>query len=194
MADSTGDLLLRKGFRQLNKFMVLMYRTGLGRSLNAWPAVGGRILVIRHTGRTSGLARFTPVNFARVDGEIYCTAGFGAVSDWYRNLLAQPEAEVWLPDGWYQVHAEDVSDDPRRLALMRAVLKGAGFASFAAGINPYTISDAALARTTQIYRLVRLRPGPARTGAGGPGDLAWVWPLATCVLVPLALRRRRRAS
>lgn len=194
MAESAGDLLLRKGFRQLNKFMVLMYRTGLGRSLNAWPAVGGRILVIRHTGRTSGLARFTPVNFAVVDGEIYCTAGFGTVSDWYRNLMVQPEAEVWLPDGWYQVHAEDVSDDPRRPALLRAVLKGAGFASFAAGINPYTVSDAALARTTQTYRLMRLRPGPARTGAGGPGDLAWVWPLATCVLAPLALRRRRRAS
>jgi deazaflavin-dependent oxidoreductase (nitroreductase family) len=163
MTQSAGDLLLRKGFRQLNKFMVLMYRTGLGRSLNAWPAVGGRILVIRHTGRTSGLARFTPVNFAMVDGEIYCMAGFGAVSDWHRNLMVQPEAEVWLPDGWYQVHADDVS-------------------------------DAALARTTQTYRLMRLRPGEARTGAGGPGDLAWVWPLATCVLVPLALRRRPRAS
>ena len=92
------------------------------------------------------------------------------------------------------MHAEDVSDDPRRPALLRAVLKGAGFASFAAGINPYSISDAELARTTRIYRLVRLRLGPARTGAGGPGDLAWVWPLATCVLLPLALHRRRRAS
>ena len=111
MALSTGEQMARRGCRYLNKFMVAMYRMGLGPWLNGWPAVGGRILVIRHLGRKSGLARFTPVNFAVVDGETYCAAGFGAVSDWYRNLLEHPDAEVWLPDGWYEVHAEDVSDD-----------------------------------------------------------------------------------
>jgi hypothetical protein len=50
------------------------------------------------------------VNYAIVDGEVYCTAGFGAVSDWYRNIRTNPEVEVWLPDGWWAGVAEEVTD------------------------------------------------------------------------------------
>ena len=41
------------------------------------------------------------------------------------------------------------------------------------------------------YRLVRMRPTEARTGPGGPGDLAWVWPFATFILLLLVLRRKQ---
>ncbi len=81
---------LRTGFKVLNKFMLLMWRLGLGWMLNIWPAGFGRIMVITHTGRKSGLRRRTPLNYAEVDGEIYCTAGFGHISDWYRNIMADP--------------------------------------------------------------------------------------------------------
>ena len=63
--------------------------------------LSGQIMVLTHTGRKSGLRRRTPVNYALVDGEVYCTAGFGQISDWYRNILANPQVEVWLPDGWW---------------------------------------------------------------------------------------------
>lgn len=185
--------ILRQGFRYLNMFMLLMFRLGLGWMINIWPPVIGRIMVIRHIGRKSGQARYTPVNYAMVDGEIYCTSGFGSGSDWYRNLVKQPDAEIWLPDGWYAVRAEDANADPRRLALMRAVLMGAGFASFAAGIDPYTISDEKLAGVTESYRLVHLQRVAARTGTGGPGEWAWVWPLLTFALL-MGRRGKRRCS
>jgi hypothetical protein len=41
------------------------------------------------------------------------------------------------------------------------------------------------------YMLVRIRREAARTGKGGPGDLAWLWPLAALLLLPLALRRKQ---
>ena len=73
---------LRQAFKVLNRRLMLpLWRLGLGRWLNAWPAVGGRIMVLVHRGRKSGLQRYTPVNYAQVDGEVYCTAGFGAGSD-----------------------------------------------------------------------------------------------------------------
>lgn len=77
--------------------MVLLWRLGLGKWINARPAVAGRIMVLNHTGRKSGLLRQTPLNYAIIDGEIYCTAGLGETTDWYRNILANPHVEVWTP-------------------------------------------------------------------------------------------------
>jgi deazaflavin-dependent oxidoreductase (nitroreductase family) len=182
---------LRQGFRYLNRFMVFMWRLGLGRFMSR-RELTGQIMVITHTGRKSGLRRRTPVNYALVDGEVYCTAGFGAQSDWYRNIQADPQVEVWLPDGWWAGVAEDVSAAPQRLELLRQVLVASGFASVAAGIDPFKISDAELARVSEKYCLVRIRRTLPCTGVDGPGDLAWVWPLVTLVLaVMLAVRKTR---
>ncbi len=186
---------LRRGFKKvLNPFMLTIWRLGLGPWFNVWPDVSGRVIVITHVGRKSGAARRTPVNYAIVGGDIYCVAAFGSISDWYRNIRANPNVEVWLPDGWWAGTAEDVSDDPRRLFLMRQVLIGSGFAARVAGVNPYSIGDAELDATTTRYRLVRIRRSEARTGPDGPGDLAWVWPVATLILLPLVLFRRSRRS
>ena len=184
---------LRAGFKVLNKFMLLMWRLGLGWMLNIWPAGFGRIMVITHTGRKSRLQRRTPLNYAEVDGEIYCTAGFGQISDWYRNIMANPAVEVWLPgrpDRWWTGVAEDISGSPQRMALLREVLIASGFAARAVGINPVKASDEALAHVCADYRLLHIRRGEARTGPSGPGDLAWVWPIL--VMAWLVRPRRRK--
>jgi deazaflavin-dependent oxidoreductase (nitroreductase family) len=169
---------LQQGFRYFNKFMLLLWRLGLGRMLNLWPEGTGRIMVLTHTGRRSGQRRQNPVNYAILNGDIYCTAGFGAKSDWYRNVRANPEVEVWLLDSWYKGIAEDVTGCPGSTTIMRQVLIASGFAARAEGINPQT--------------LIRIHLTDARTGPGGPGDLAWVWPVATFLLLMFRPRRRRR--
>ena len=183
---------LRQMFKQMNKFMLLMWRLGLGSWLNFWPDVGGRIMVITHTGRKTGLKRRTPVNYALVEGELYCTAGFGPMSDWYRNLKAHSQVEVWLPEGWWAGVAEEITDPQGRLPLLRQVLIASGFAAPMFGIYPKTMTDAELEAVTTDYRLIHIRRTEARTGPNGPGDLAWIWPLATMILLPLALVWRRR--
>jgi deazaflavin-dependent oxidoreductase (nitroreductase family) len=185
---------LRQGFRYLNRFMLLMWRLGLGPYLNALPGVLGRYLVIVHTGRKSGMKRYTPVNYAEIDGEVYVTAGFGAGSDWYRNIMATPDVELWLPTMRWTGIAEDVTEQEGALGKMRQVLIASAFAANAAGIDPKTMSDEELAKATASYRLVRVRYTGLREGDGGPGDLTWVWvPLALLVLLGL-LRSGRRGS
>ena len=71
---------LRRIFKIFNRFMLLLWRLGLG-SWGNGTEFGGSIMVIKHTGRKTGLTRYTPVNYAVVDGDIYCTAGFGSGSD-----------------------------------------------------------------------------------------------------------------
>lgn len=188
----TTEKQLQKFFKKFNHGMLLIWRLGLGQWLNAWPDVGGRILVMTHTGRVSGLKRRTPLNYAIVEDDIYVTAGFGESADWYRNIKANPQVEIWLPQGWWSGIAEEVTDPNLRLPIMRQVLIGSGVVAPLVGIRPRVMSDAQLKQATHTYRLLRIRRVQALTGPGGPGELAWVWPLATFLLLPLALRRCKR--
>ena len=149
-------------------------------------------MVIKHKGRKTGLTRMAPVNYASVDGDLYCAAGFGKGSDWYRNILANPEVEIWHPEGRWRGIVEDISDSSDRIPLLREVLLGSGFAARVAGLNPHTMTDQQLAQAAKPYRLLRVRCTEAVTGAGGPGDLAWIWPLTTMVFLWMLLRRRRK--
>ena len=136
------EALLPQMFKYFNRFMILMWRMGLGSVLNAMPPEFGRYIVLIHTGRKSGLKRQTPVNYAEVDGDIYSTAGFGAGSQWYQNMMAKPQIEIWMSSGWYQAEAEDVTENADSLRLMREVLIGSGFAATVlAQIDARTVSD-----------------------------------------------------
>ena len=194
MADKNEQMeeMLRQGFKYFNRFMMLMWRLGLGSWVNIWPAVIGRIMVITHKGRISGLSRYTPVNYTLIDGEIYCTAAYGEKSDWYKNMMETPEVEVWLPGSWWTGVAEDISDSEMRVPYLRQVLIASGFAARAAGINPHIMPDDEFEEVTESYRLIRIQRKEARTGKGGPGDLAWVWPLATIILMLLVFFPKKR--
>ena len=170
--------------------MLLLWRLGLGNWFNVWPQWTGQVLVLTHTGRISGLRRRTPVNYAIINDEVYCTAAFGARADWFKNLRKNPSVEVWMPDGWWSGVAEDVSDVENRLQIMRQVLIGSGFASYLFGLNPH-MPDEELDVITAKYRLVHIKRVEARTGKNGPGDLAWIWPLTTFMLLPLLFIRMK---
>lgn len=184
---------LRRSFRGMNRWMLLIWRLGLGPITGLWPAWFGRMLVIEHIGRKSGTAYRTPVNFTRCGPDIYCLAGFGPKTDWLRNVLAQPDVAIWLPDGRWTARATDASDSPDRLDLMRRVLIDSGFASRAIGLDPKAASDETVAEATAAYRLLRITPAEREDAPDGPGDLTWIWPpLAVAFLAGRWLGRRKR--
>lgn len=182
---------LRGIFKAFNRFMLLLWRLGLG-SWGNGTSFGGSVMIIKHIGRKTGLTRHTPVNYATVEGDIYCTSGFGKVSDWYLNIKVNPEVEVWLPDGRWTGIAEDVTDMEGNYQVFRQVLIASGFAGPLFGVNPKKLSDQDLLKLLESYRLIRIKRSNALTGPGGPGDLAWMWPAATFFLLLVLLRRRRK--
>lgn len=95
---------LQRLFRYGNRFMLLLWRLG---SYGNSPAIN-QVMALTHHGRKSGRRYRTPLNYAVVAGAIYCTAGFGRHSDWYRNLRANPQVEVWLRERWWDGVAEEV--------------------------------------------------------------------------------------
>jgi deazaflavin-dependent oxidoreductase (nitroreductase family) len=146
---------LRRLFKVMNKGMLLMWRMGMGPLVNFWPAVVGRIMVITHTGRKSGLKRQTPANYAVVDGDVYCITM--PITDWYRNIKANPIVEVWLPDGQWSATAEEIPNSESNLPILRQVMIASGFAASAfGGINPRKLSDAELADKCRDYHIFRL--------------------------------------
>lgn len=173
---------LRRAFKTLNRLMLLNWRLGLGGLINQWPDLLGRYMVIVHTGRKTGARRRTPVNYAEVDGSVYCVAGFGAVSDWYKNLVAHPQVAVWLPDGQWAGLAEEIVEPALRLSAMREVLIASAFAADLAGVHPHTMTDAELDAVTRDYRLLRINRMMPLDGPGGPGDLVWTWLLVGMIV------------
>ena len=186
---------LRRVFKSFNRGMVLMWRLGLGRFSGICPAVFGRLMVVEHTGRRSGAAYLTPLNYTQFGKDIYCIAAFGERTDWYRNILRGCPVAVWLPEGRWVGAMADVSGDPDRLARMRAVLIDSGFAAHAFGLHPRIMGEQELEKATQTYRLVRIRlESPAPT-TRGPGDLKWVWlPVAVMAVLLWQGYRRRSAN
>lgn len=180
---SENNEALRQAFKYLNKFMVWQWRLGLGRVLNIYPPTLGRYMVLQHIGRKSGKPRYNPVNYTEHDGAIYCVAGFGKVSDWYQNIQANPQIQVWLPEGAWHATAEIVPPHyPEALHLKRLVLLDSGFAAEAfGGINPHTMTAQELAHATAEYVLIRIcRTTPAPDPATWRG--AWAFPLGLALL------------
>lgn len=170
-----------------------MWRLGLGRVANLWPAGTGRMLVIEHAGRKSGTAYLTPVNYTRTPTGVYCIAAFGDRTDWYRNLMAQPSTALWMPDGRWIAECEDVSERADRAEIMRQVLIDSGFAAHLVGLHPRTMTEAELAEATQSYLVLRFDLTRKEAIEGGPGSLSWVWLLVGGVVVMGRACRRLRS-
>lgn len=181
---------MRRMFNRMNRGMVFLWRLGLGWMMDLWPTGFGRLMVIEHVGRRTGQHYLTPVNFTPSDEHVYCLAAFGERTDWYRNLLAQHQLAVWLPDGRWTAGVADATDDPRRLELTRQVLIDSGFAALLVGLHPRRMSDSELLAATADYRLVRITPDRPAPRWDGPSDLAWIWPVVGGAFVVLRLVRR----
>lgn len=85
----------RKPVTGLRRFLfrapIFLYRNGLGGLL------GKRFLLLNHIGRKSGKARQTVlevVNYNKETNTFYIASGFGKKSDWYLNILENPEINI----------------------------------------------------------------------------------------------------
>jgi len=165
--------LMRRFFWYLNKyFMVPLFRLGLG-SIFCNP-LGGYIMVMKTIGRKSGKTYFTPVNYTIHKGNVYCISGGRSTSDWFRNLLANPESEIILPGGAIYARAEVVSDPDEKLILTRQIFINAGFAGFFEGFNPRRISDDEFKVKITNLPLLRFKPLGLGNGAADPAGWKWI--------------------
>ena len=146
----------RVTFRIFNRMLIALWRVGLGWLVNQSRPLTGRILVLGTRGRKSGKMRRTPLNYSLGEGCCWCASGFGEASDWFQNLLANPEVEIWLPRSQATGRVELVTEEAEFIRTLRCVLADSGWiARRLAGLDLRT-SDQELRRRTAEFRLIRV--------------------------------------
>lgn len=95
-----------KNVQKIHRFL---YAIGLG------PVIGKIILLLTTTGRKSGQARVTPLQYEKIGDSYYLGAARGLKADWVRNIQANPD--VRLRVGKKDVFGKaEVVTDPARMA------------------------------------------------------------------------------
>ncbi len=102
-------LMTRAIARRIQAGPRMAYRIGLG------PLIGRLVLLLTTTGRKSGLARTTPLQYETLDGLTWVISSRGEKADWVRNLRADPHAHVQIGDRDFAAQAELITD-PARIA------------------------------------------------------------------------------
>ncbi|MEU8900426.1 nitroreductase family deazaflavin-dependent oxidoreductase [Nocardia sp. NPDC048505] len=87
---SLGARLLRT--RWFVRAPIGLFRAGLGF------VFGSRLLLLEHIGRKSGEPRYVALEtVAHISRDrVVIASGFGATSQWYRNLRVTPRCHVWI--------------------------------------------------------------------------------------------------
>ena len=99
------DHIMKRSFYKRSKIgPMTAYRLGLG------PLIGRVVLLLTTTGRKSGLARVTPLQYEIINGAYYIGAALGLSSDWVRNLIAEPKVQVRVKNQRFSGKAEVITD------------------------------------------------------------------------------------
>jgi deazaflavin-dependent oxidoreductase (nitroreductase family) len=146
----------RAFFRILNRYFVVpAFKRGLGKFISN--PITGSIMVLKTIGRKTGKIRYTPVNYALIDGSIYCYQGRHLKGKWYLNILANPKVEVLLPGCLLVGIAEEVHDRKEAAIAIREILKSSGLGGFIYGFNPFTATDSELKTKIQAIPVIRIK-------------------------------------
>ena len=76
------------------------------------------VMRLTTVGRKSGKLRTTGVSFMHLDGKYIIFSGWGASSDWYRNLRANPRVKIKVGMDEMRATARLIEDPERRRQLM----------------------------------------------------------------------------
>ncbi|HEY5629966.1 MAG TPA: nitroreductase/quinone reductase family protein [Candidatus Limnocylindrales bacterium] len=164
---------LHRAFLIVNRrFAAPMLRAGLG-SLLSTP-VTGSMMLLRTRGRRSGAVREAPLGYVIWHGAIYCVAGFGGTTHWFRNLLADPHVECVLPAVAVSGVAEAVTDPAEWAAAYEALIRSMGVIGRLTVGDVRELAPEALDQQRQAFPLVRIRPDGIAPGAFDPGGLGWL--------------------
>ena len=108
---------------RLAKWSLLAYRFGLGALVARW------VMVLTTKGRVTGRARRTPLWYVREADIVYCVSGWGPISDWSKNLKADPHAVIKIGRKTWNTRAELNGDRQERAKVLDMIQRKYGLLS-----------------------------------------------------------------
>jgi deazaflavin-dependent oxidoreductase (nitroreductase family) len=157
--------------KALFKLPVIAWRLGLG------PILGRYIMIITHIGRKTGIPRRTAVEFHLMNGIKYVPCAFGAKSQWYRNIMANPRVAIQTCDGTEQMIAVRINQDEELISVIEMIQERnpalMNWYLNSIGIKP-TRKEILANKNDLVF--LRFDPTSDPTPRGLEVDLAWIWP------------------
>ena len=191
---------IQRGFLAVNGLLVApALRLGLGRLIGN-PATG-HLLLLRTRGRVTGRVREAPLGYVIRDGAVWCLAGYGRATPWYRNLLADPSVEVVLPNRTFRGVATTVEDPVAWAAAYRDLIGSFGMVGRAVVGRIDNLTDDQLRTRFEALPIIRIDAvapdAPIRPGIWdrGPAGVAVVvgWAAVLGFILRAAFRAWRSA-
>lgn len=164
------------GLGVANRYLALpLLRAGLGPWMST--PLTGSLMILRTTGRKTGQRRETPLGYAILEGSVWCCAGFGLQTHWYRNILADAGVEVVLANGAAFAGTAEIVTEPAAFARgFRHLVQSMGVLGAMVVGDVSSASDEAVGAMGAALPLIRIRPTGVAAGPADPGGWFWLLP------------------
>lgn len=176
--------------RRLMRMPLLYWRLGLKPLLVRERLF--RFLVLTTRGRRSGQARHTMLSHFVVGGRIYIGAGWGERTQWYRNILADPQVTVETRGPAFGAIARVVTDEPEVRQLYWHLRSTSPLWMWRHSLSSQGVRDDVEDFVAKRDRIPLLRLDAIERLPLAPlrPDLVWIWPaLAILAVTVYALLR-----
>jgi deazaflavin-dependent oxidoreductase (nitroreductase family) len=185
--------------RVIFKVPLIWWRMGLGPLLSHEALAGNKMLALTTWGRKSQSPRHTMLSFVVAGERIYVCSGWGAKSDWYKNILANPEVTLQVGRRVYSARARRVREIDEFQQIAQEMFATGGDTHFGSWLRSYGIE---IDQQDMIEKGERLHlvafdksegecPPPMRV------DLKWIWGviglIPICVWLAMRKNTRKRA-
>lgn len=159
----------------LQKAKLFAWETGLGPVLNVRPDILGQQAIFYFPGKSRKISCACYEH----NGSILLALNEKELESIRDILVQNPGVELWLRNGWFTGTVRQLTADEQK-GIEETVSDEQFFGFMLRSIIKPTLKD--------HYLLEAVRSAPC-TGNSGPGSKAWVWPLATLLLL---LTKRRK--
>jgi deazaflavin-dependent oxidoreductase (nitroreductase family) len=148
-------------------------------------AHGSKMLALTTWGRKSSLPRHTILSYLLVDGKEVVASGWGARSDWVKNILVNPDVTLQIGRKVYSAKARHIQDLNEYSQVAREMCASGGDTHFEAWLESFGIQNDPVDMVAKRERLCLVAFD--RCDAKGPqplsADLIWVWGLIPLVIL-----------
>jgi deazaflavin-dependent oxidoreductase (nitroreductase family) len=152
--------------RLLLRVPIMAYSAGFGWLFGRW------LVMVEHVGRRTGKRRRVVLEVVARDasGAVTVASGFGAKADWYRNLLAHPQAQVSTGRRRRPVVARPVPVDDGARVMLAYARRHRRPARRIAAVMGYEVDggDADFAELGRRLNFLRLEPDDRADSADRP--------------------------
>lgn len=141
--------------KQLLRAPLHLYKLGWGPALNWLP-----LLILTTRGRKSGLARHVVVEYRRHGSKYYIVSGWGADTDWYRNIQGDNRVTIQHGEHIVDARAQPVEDPAEALRALYMFSRNSWiYETLFARMSSAQAADLnTLAEVVEEFTVLRLEP------------------------------------